>query len=116
VLARSRLAGLSARSVRYVHTILHRALKDAVRWGRLVRNPCEAADPPRASAHVGGQIKSWTADTLAEFLERSRTYGDRYHPLWVLLATTGARRGEILGLLDGPTSIWTPAGPTCAKP
>jgi hypothetical protein len=38
--------GLSAVSVRYVHTILHRAFKDAVKWGRLVRNPTDAADPP----------------------------------------------------------------------
>jgi hypothetical protein len=34
--------GLSPRSVRYVHTITHRAFKDAVRWGRLVRNPADA--------------------------------------------------------------------------
>jgi Arm DNA-binding domain/Phage integrase, N-terminal SAM-like domain len=39
--------GLSPRSVRYVHTIAHRMLKDAVRWGRLARNPADAADPPR---------------------------------------------------------------------
>jgi hypothetical protein len=29
---------LSPTSVRYVHTIIHRALKDAVKWGRLSRN------------------------------------------------------------------------------
>lgn len=42
--------GLSPRTVRYIHTILHRAFRDAVRWGQLVRNPADAADPPRASA------------------------------------------------------------------
>lgn len=42
-------SGLSPRSVRYVHTILHRALKDAVRWQRLARNPADAADPPRVN-------------------------------------------------------------------
>jgi hypothetical protein len=41
--------GLSPRSVRYLHTIVHRMFKDAVRWGRLVRNPCDAADPPRST-------------------------------------------------------------------
>ena len=40
--------GLSASSVRRVHATLHRALGDAVRWDRLLRNPCDAADPPRA--------------------------------------------------------------------
>jgi hypothetical protein len=43
-------ARLDPRTVNYVHTIVHRAFKDAVRWGRLVRNPADAADPPR-----GGQ-------------------------------------------------------------
>lgn len=38
--------GPSARSASYVHTIAHRAFKDAVKWGRLVRNPADAADPP----------------------------------------------------------------------
>jgi hypothetical protein len=41
--------GLSARSVRYTHTILRRALGDAVRKRLLVRNPTDAADPPSAS-------------------------------------------------------------------
>jgi len=40
--------GLDPRTVSYVHTILHRAFKDAVRWGRLVRNPADAADAPHA--------------------------------------------------------------------
>ncbi|CAN5652834.1 hypothetical protein BH24ACT4_BH24ACT4_07080 [soil metagenome] len=38
--------GLKPRTVRYVHTILHAALKDAVRWNRLARNVADAADPP----------------------------------------------------------------------
>ena len=31
--------GLSPKSVRHVHTCLHKALHDAVRWGHLARNP-----------------------------------------------------------------------------
>ena len=42
-------SGLSPLSIRHVHAVLHRALKDAVRWERLTRNPIEAADPPRIS-------------------------------------------------------------------
>ena len=44
--------GLSPRSVHHVHAVLHRACKDAVRWGRLTRNPVDAADPPRVVASV----------------------------------------------------------------
>jgi integrase len=95
---RDRPGELSPRTVRYVHTIIHRALKDAVRWGRLARNVADAADPPRITAGRRREVDAWPRETLAEFLGRSEGYGDRYYPLWVMLATTGARRGEILGL------------------
>lgn len=89
--------GLDRRTVNYVHTILHRAFKDAVRWGRLARNPADAADPPRGGAKSDG-IQAWDAGTLRTFLARSREAGDRLHPMWVLLATTGMRRGEVVGV------------------
>jgi integrase len=90
-------AGLSPRTVAYVHTILHRALKDAVRWGRLARNPADAADPPRAASKPAG-VEAWDASTLRRFLNSSRTGSDRLYGLWVLLASTGMRRGEALGV------------------
>ena len=65
--------------------------------GRLARNPADAADPPRAGQKPDG-IHSWDAATLRRFLEASGEAGDRLHGLWVLLATTGMRRGEALGL------------------
>jgi integrase len=89
--------GLDRRTVNYIHTILHRALKDAVRWGRLARNPADAADPPSGGQKSDG-VQAWDAATLRTFLSKSRESGDRLHALWVLLATTGMRRGEALGL------------------
>lgn len=88
---------LDGRTVNYVHTIIHRALKDAVRWGRLVRNPADTADPPRGGQKSDG-VHSWDAATVRRFLSESSASGDRLHALWVLLATTGMRRGEALGL------------------
>lgn len=91
--------GLSARTVRYIHTVLHRAFKDAVRWGRLARNPADAADPPRTSS--GGddhEVEAWDAPTLRRFLDRARSEDERWYSAWAVLATTGARRGEVLGL------------------
>ncbi|MGH9025171.1 MAG: tyrosine-type recombinase/integrase [Acidimicrobiia bacterium] len=90
-------AQLDRRTVNYVHTIVHRALKDAVRWGRLARNPADAADPPRGGQKSDG-VYSWDAATLREFLAASSASDDRFHALWALLATTGMRRGEALGL------------------
>lgn len=73
------------------------AVKDAVRRGRLARNPADAADPPRVDQNAGG-AHAWDAAALRAFLDRSRAEKDRLYPLWVLLATTGMRRGEALGL------------------
>lgn len=95
---RDREGGLSARSVRYVHTILHRALKDAVRWDRLLKNPVDAATPPRAGVAERPEMLTWDARTLRIFLDASAAEGDRYWAAWYVLATTGMRRGELLGL------------------
>jgi integrase len=88
--------GLSNRSVRYVHTITHRMFKDAVRWGRLARNPVDAADPPKATAAVKRKFATWTAEQLRAFLIGTRR--DRLYAAFLVLATTGMRRGEVLGL------------------
>jgi integrase len=86
-------AGLSVSTRRLTHAVLHRALKDAVRWGKLVRNPADLADPP---AKARTRVEAWTAAELVRFLEHVRD--DRLFPLWRLAATTGMRRGELAGL------------------
>jgi integrase len=87
--------GLSPRSVRYIHALVHRAFRDAVKWGRLARNPADAADPPKAGVSRPESI-TWTANQLRTFLERTR--GSRYWAAYLVLATCGLRRGEALGL------------------
>ena len=94
----SRREGPLPRSVRYIHTILRKALADAVRWNKLARNPADSADPPRAkAARATRPIQTWSANELRAFL--NHVEDDRLYPLWLLAATTGMRRGEILGLL-----------------
>ena len=85
--------GLSPRTVAYVHRVLSHALKDAVRAGLIPRNSCALVRPPRVSKP---ETSTWTADEVRAFL-RSRE-GDRLYALWAVLATTGMRRGEALGL------------------
>jgi integrase len=89
-------APLAARTIRYVHTIVHRALEDAVAWDRLARNPADRATPPKPSAVRAPKMKTWTAEQLRAFLEHVRD--DRLYAAWRLAATTGVRRGELLGL------------------
>lgn len=91
--------GLSPRTVRAAHTIMRRALKDAVRWGLLARNVAEIADPPSStSAKVAARqkMKTWSAAQLRQFLAHA---GDHeLYPAFLLAAMTGMRRGEVLGL------------------
>jgi integrase len=43
-------SGLSKRTVEYIHTVLHSALKQAVRWELVPRNVTDSVDPPRPEA------------------------------------------------------------------
>ena len=63
---------LAATTVRHIHALLHRALGDAVRWGKLERNPADAADPPRMSRSGANEMKSWSAKELQTFLSENR--------------------------------------------
>jgi integrase len=86
---------LSPRSVRYLHAIIRRALADARRWGLVTRNAADQADPPRSDRNRDA-MRVWTADQVRQFLAHVRD--DRLCGLWLLLATTGLRRGEACGL------------------
>jgi Arm DNA-binding domain len=57
--------GLARSTVRLLHTQLHRALVDAVRWDLLVRNPADLVDPPKPARRV---LTTWTAGQLRTFL------------------------------------------------
>ena len=85
--------GLSPKSVRNIHVVLHKALGDAVRWDKLARNPADLADPPKATRR---EIKVWAPDQLAAFLDHVREH--RLYAAFRLMAMTGMRRGELLGL------------------
>jgi integrase len=87
--------GLSPNTVHHVHAVLHRALRDAVKWGYLQTNAAGAADPPRASAQHT-ELAVWSEEQLHAFLDSVQH--QRLYPLWRFVAMTGCRRGEALGL------------------
>jgi integrase len=86
---------LSRTAVRYVHTILHKALADAVRWNLLAVNPADAASPLRPAAGDSA-MRVWEPDDVRRFL--AAVAGDRLSAARLLLASTGLQRGELLGL------------------
>lgn len=85
--------GLSPKSVRLVHAVLHRAFKQAVRWRLINVNPADAVDAPRAERK---EFHALDAEETARLLEAARA--DRLHGVYVLAVTCGMRQGELLGL------------------
>ncbi len=85
--------GLAPKSVRNVHGVIRKALGDAVKWSLLVRNPAANAEPPKPGRSI---MKTWTAVQVRSFLEAETETAE--FALWTLAATTGMRRGEVLGL------------------
>jgi integrase len=91
---RSKLdAGLSPRTVQYLHVVLHRALKQALRWAFVTRNVAEAVDPPRVPKK---EITPLSPEQARAFLESARD--DRLEALYVLAIHTGMRQGELFNL------------------
>ena len=88
--------GLSAMTIHHVHACLHKACKDAVRWGHISRNPLDAADPPRKKSDGTREMQTWTKQQLRAFLESAAR--DRLYALWHTISLTGMRRGEAIGL------------------
>ncbi len=85
--------GLAPKTVKYIHTTLHRALKQAVRWGLVPRNAAAEVDPPRVRTP---EIMPLSPAEARQLLQAAR--GDRLEALYLLAVTTGMRQGEILGL------------------
>jgi integrase len=84
---------LAPKTIRHTHAVVHRALADAKRRGLVVRNAAAAATPPAA---VVAERPTWDAVQLRRFLELIRC--ERFETALMLAATTGMRRGEVLGL------------------
>ena len=90
---------LSARTVRYISTIVGAAFGAAVddEAPLLDRNPNAKAKPPTAKEAKPPEMHPWTAEQLRTFLDWSRDNSVN-HALWYVLAYTGMRRGELLAL------------------
>jgi len=89
-------AGSSARTVCYVHTTLHKALKQAVMDGLIPRNATEAVKPPQPSRE---EMRPLTPEQANLLLQVAHEAGDRLEALYVLAIHAGLRQGELLGLM-----------------
>jgi integrase len=87
---------LSAKTISYIDSNVHKVLADAVDAGLLGKNVAAGAKPPRPARRATGGINAWEPDELAAFLNDVR--GTRLEAIWRLSAMTGMRRGEVLRL------------------
>jgi integrase len=85
--------GLSPQTVTHMHRVLKKAVGQAVKWELLIRNPVDAASPPKANR---GKMNTYDLDQTAELIESMRP--TRMLIPTLLAALCGMRRGEIAAL------------------
>jgi integrase len=86
-------AGVGVRTVRLIHSILHRALEKAVIHGLLTRNPTAHATLPR---YKHGEMQVLDEMQVNQFLVAA--IGSPFEALYHLAVKTGMRQGELFGL------------------
>lgn len=84
---------LQARSIRNIHRVLHKALKQAVVYGYIKFNPATDVTLPRIKRT---ELNIWNQEQVNRFLKTAKS--DRYYLLYLLALSTGMRQGELLGL------------------
>lgn len=84
---------LSARTVRMTHAVLSSAMKQAVRWHMLARNPCEFVNLPRMARK---EMEALSPEEAGRFLEAAKA--DRLGIVLSFALATGMRPEEYLTL------------------
>lgn len=85
--------GLSAKTVKNVHGVLHRALEQAYLVGEIKQNPSDKCLLPKVQKP---KIEPMEADEVSEFLTAIK--GHKYENVYYLTLFAGLRQGEVLGL------------------
>jgi len=83
----------SRRQIQYIHAVLRNALSNAEREELITRNVAKLVQIPTPRYKVG---KGLPVNDVKRLLAAAK--GTRFYPIYVLAATLGLRRGELLGL------------------
>lgn len=86
-------SGLSPKTVKNIHGVLHKALQQAVAIGYLRFNPADACTLPRVERK---ELQPLDEGAIGKFL--SAIKGHPYENLFLVTLFTGMRQGEVLGL------------------
>jgi integrase len=93
-------SGLSKHTVKYIHAIIRKTLGVAMKSGLVMRNVADLVTPPTPDFI---EIKPLTVEEVKRFLKVLEN--DRLYAFYVLIATTGIRKGEALGLQKESLSL-----------
>lgn len=85
---------LSAKTVKNVHGILHRALQQAVKIDYIRFNPADGCELPRVERK---EIKPLDTEEIGAFLKCIQ--GHKFETVYIVTLFTGMRLGEVCGLL-----------------
>ena len=91
---KDRPEGLSPKTVKNIHGVLHKALQQAVLIGCLRFNPTDACALPRREKK---ELTPFDDVQISAFLKAIQ--GSRYETLFTVTLFTGMREGEVLGLM-----------------
>jgi integrase len=86
--------GRSASTALRHYAVLHKALSDAVRDGKLNANPLDRVPRPKKSTR---KRVPWTREQAEKFLTEA-WHTSRHYVLYLLALNTGLRQGELIGL------------------
>lgn len=86
-------SGLSAKTIKNLHGVLHKAMKQAVMLGYIKINPTDACVLPRVEKKEVSFIEQDGLKALLKAIE-----GHRFENVYKVALFTGMRQGEILGL------------------
>ena len=91
--ARKLSEGFSKHTVTYIHSVIHKTLDTAMKWGLVARNVADAVTPPSPEKTDIHPLSVEQVKRLLKVLE-----DDRLYCFYLLLTSTGMRKGECLGL------------------
>jgi integrase len=91
--ADNRPGGLSPKTVRHIHTVIHSSLEQAFKERIIPLNVADAVVLPK---NPRKEMKTLDKEGVAAFLREARA--SRYYTAFLLTLATGLRRGELLGL------------------
>ena len=83
--------GLSAKTVKHHHRMLHEAFEHGVGWQLLVMNPAATAKPPRPERK---EVRALSLDQLHALLAAAAAFPYPYPLIVSLAAATGMRQGN----------------------